>query len=402
MFVVTVGVGLLVGCVITSITTLLSSSLNVTRTLMATFKSLNLGVQQGDVLALPTINKEIAYEWGTRLLCGLPAGLGSHKVIDQKRAIAEALRSDIDLYWQNGLIIDVYSSAMPKSLPFNATDRHDYRVAVGANRRYETKYYDFAGSFPHLLVGGISGGGKSVLLRLILTQLALGPQPDLFLCDLKGGVELNLYKDLSITKGFATSLNDVCELANIVEAEMNRRYTVMERNGSQEWSGKRVVFVMDELADLKARPKDPDAVIKSAIKTRLTALSAKGRAAGVLLLLCTQRPSADVVDGLIKTNIATSICFRTRDATQSRIILDNNDAADLPDVPGRCIFQQAKDETLQTYYLSYEDAKKLLEGAERKIALSSSEMTSQVKAVEANEPIEDKGYTMDSNIGELG
>lgn len=396
MFLVTVGVGLLVGCVGTSISTLFSSSsLNLTRTLIATFKSLNLGVQLGDALALPTINKEIPYEWGTRLLCGLPAGLSSHKVIDQKQAISEAIRNEIDIYWQNGLIIDIYRGAMPKSLPYIATVRNDYKVAVGANRRYETKYYDFAGSFPHLLIGGISGGGKSVLLRLILTQLALGPQPDLFLCDLKGGVELNLYKDLSITKGFATTLNDVYKLGNMVEAEMNRRYAVMERNGSQEWSGKRIVFVMDELADLKARPKDPDAIIKSAIKSRLTAISAKGRAAGVILVLCTQRPSADIVDGLIKTNIATSICFRTRDSTQSRIILDNNDASDLPDVPGRCIFQQAKDETLQTYYLSYEDAKELLESVERKTI-------SHVKAVETNEPSSSKGYAMASNIDELG
>ncbi|MHA6481294.1 FtsK/SpoIIIE domain-containing protein [Paenibacillus sp. strain BS8-2] len=340
-------------------------------------------------MVLPAINKRIDYEWGSRLLCWLPAGLSSQKVIEQKRAIAEALRADIDVYWESGLIIDIYSGSMPDSLPYSVTERHDYRVAIGATRRYETHYYDFAGSFPHLLVGGISGGGKSVLLRSILTQLATGPKPDLYLCDLKGGVELNLYRDLVLTKGFVTTLPTLRKMVDDVEAEMDRRYAIMERSGSQEWHGKRAILVMDELADLKARPKDPEAEIKSAIKGRLTTLSAKGRAAGVILLLCTQRPSADVVDGLIKTNIATSICFRTRDAMQSRIILDNNDAAELPDVPGRCIFQQAKDETLQTFYLSYDQAKGLLANCER-------------KAVETHESRSIEDDALDSNIGELG
>lgn len=387
---VTVGVGLLVGCVVTSISTLFSSSsLNLTQTLATTFKSLNLGVQLGDALALPTINKEIAYEWGTRLLCGLPAGLSSHKVIDQKRAIAEALRSDIDLYWQNGLIIDIFRELMVKKLPFDVKARHDHKIALGVNRRGEVVYYDFAGSFPHFLIGGISGGGKSVLLHSILTQLALGPQPDLYLNDLKGGVELGLYRDLAITKGFGTTIRDVARLATEAETEMERRYAIMARNGSQSWDGKKLIFVWDEMADMKIGKGDPEAAVKASIKMTLTRISAKGRAAGVILLLCTQRPDASVVDGLIKTNIATSLCFRTRDDTQSRIILDNNDAADLPDVPGRCIFQQAHDVTLQTYFITYEQAKKLIAQCKR-------------KAVESNEPSTDKGYAMDSNIGELG
>jgi hypothetical protein len=388
MLLESIGVGLIVGSIGSSLTLIKSSSLNLTQTLAATFRSLNLGVQRGDTLALPTVNAEIAFEWGTRLLCGLPAGLSSHKVIEHERALAEALRSEIAMYWKDGLIIDVYQRPIPKSVPFNLAPRHDHKVAIGVNRRGETQYYDFAGSFPHLLIGGISGGGKSVLTRSILTQLATGPQPDLYLSDLKSGLELNLFRNLAITQGFASTLPDVGNLASTVEAEMNRRYAIMERNGSQEWRGKRIVFVMDELADLKTRPKDPDAAVKSAIKTRLTTLSAKGRAAGITLVLCTQRPSADIVDGVIKANIATSICFRTRDTTQSRIILDNNDAADLPDIPGRCIMQEAKDETLQTYYLPYDQAQTLLANCER-------------KAVTPDEPGSSEGDALDSNIGEL-
>ncbi len=134
----------------------------------------------------------------------------------------------------------------------------------------------------------------------------------------------------------------------------------MFSNGSQSWEGRKVIFVMDELADLKTRAGDPDGKLKHEIKSILTRISAKGRAAGVLLLLCTQRPSADVIDGLIKTNIAASICFRTRDSVQSRIVLDHEGAASLPDVPGRLIFQTARDETLQAPFISAEDAKQII------------------------------------------
>lgn len=362
-----VGIGLIVGSCVTLLKTLSPSSLSFKKSLPLIFKALNLGVKHGETLVLPVINAEYKNDWGTRLLVNLPTGLPSSKVIENQTAICEALHAfDVDIYWKNGLIIDIYPQVMTKDVPYNVTARHDYKVPIGVNRRGEVQYYDFAGSFPHLLIGGISGGGKSVILRSILTSLALGPQPDLYLCDMKGGVELGVFRDLAITKGFATTLVDVSKWAAHCETEMNKRYAIMAKNDTQEWEGKRLIFVMDEMADLKTRAGDPEGPIKNTIKAVLTRISAKGRAAGVILVLCTQRPSADIVDGLIKTNIATSICFRTRDGVQSRVILDHDGASDLPDIPGRCIYQQAHDETLQTYYLPYKQAKKLLEKCDRK------------------------------------
>lgn len=377
MLIESIGMGLLVGG-FGSIITNLSSSSSLKRNFPLICRSLNLGVTHGDIMALPVVNAEYQHEWGTRLLCNLPAGLPSSKVIDSKRAIAEALRAfDVDIYWKDGLIVDIYPQKMTQDVPYVAAPREDYKVPIGVNARGEVRYYDFAGSFPHLLIGGISGGGKSIFSRSILTSLALGPKPDLLLCDMKGGVELGLFRDLTITIGFATTLAKVAELATQAEAEMNRRYGVMARSDTQEWHGKRLIFVMDEMADMKTRTGDPDGPIKNAIKATLTRISAMGRAAGVILVLCTQRPSADIVDGLIKTNIATSICFRTRDGVQSRVILDNTDASDLPDIPGRCIWQQARDETLQTYYLPYKTARKLLENEPRKVVTKDESRASK-------------------------
>lgn len=380
----TVGAGVFVGA---SIYAIMKPTKDYSYYLDLIFKSSGISVKSGSTLHFPKINKSIGYDWGTRLLINLPYGLSSETVIKQARTISEGLRKDIDIYYSSGLIIDVYEKDMPVSVSFPREKRRDYRVPIGVNRRGEPVYYDFTGNFPHLLIGGISGGGKSVLLRTILTSLSLGPQPHLMLNDLKGGVELGLFRDLAHVNGFATTLQEVDKLIGKAMREMERRYAAMAAQGIQEWPGKPMIVVMDELADLKVRAKDHLAALKNGIKTKLSTISAKGRAARVILVLATQRPSADIVDGLIKTNVATSLCFRTRDAVQSRIVLDHDGAAALPEVPGRCIFQQARDETIQTFYLSYDEARERLKDVPRR---------------EQDERKPEEGGTLDGNSIVLG
>lgn len=392
-----IGIALVVGSVGTLIHNLsFSSSFSFRKHLPVACRTLGLSVTHGNEIALPSVNKVINESWGVRLLVGLPVGLSSAKVIDHKDAIAEALRvpsESVDMrYTNDGLIVDIVTAQMPTKLPYKAPeDASNYRVLIGVNQRNEPRYYDFDGSYPHLLIGGISGGGKSVMLRSILTALVSGPAPDLFLCDCKGGVELGIFRRLACVKGFGTTIEDVRRLAVEIESEMQRRYAILAEDGAQSWTGKKAIFVIDELADFKSRAGDPDAKVKAEIKAIIARLSAKGRAAGVLLVLATQRPSADVVDGMIKTNIAASICFRTRDTTQSRIILDGPEAADLPDIPGRFLFQTAYNETLQAPFLSAEEARKIIADLPQK----------QHEEVTQNEPHINQADAMDCDIIEL-
>jgi S-DNA-T family DNA segregation ATPase FtsK/SpoIIIE len=402
-----IGFGLLCGSLLTSLHSLpFSRSFKRSRQFVAACKTLNLSVTYGADVALPTVNAEYKHPWGERYLVNLPAGLSSAKVIDQQRALAEALRvntDDMEMRYDNGLIVDIITAKMPTKVVYISivedVPQREYRVLVGVNRRGEQRYYDFDGPYAHLLIAGISGGGKSVLLRAILTQLATRPAPDMYLCDLKGGVELGIYRDLACVAGFATTLPEVRNAAAAVESEMIRRYESMAASGSQQWSGKKAVFVVDELADFKTRAGDPEAKLKNEIKSIITRLSAKGRAAGVLLVLATQRPSADIVDGLIKTNIAASICFRTRDGTQSRIVLDHDGAAALPDVPGRLIYQTAHDETLQAPYLTAEDAKRLIAELPRKrLDIESIENEEESRHVVDDKPHASETSPLDSDI----
>lgn len=398
-----IGFGLVFSSCITLISKLSFKSFDRRRQLASTCKTLGLSVTYGygQEVALPIVNAEYEHSWGYRLLVGLPAGLSSAKVMDQKQALSESLRvnpDDVEMSYDNGLKIDVFTVPMPDSVPFDdAPESPGCRVFVGVNRRGERRYYDFDGPYPHLLIAGISGGGKSVLMRSILASLTSDNGQELYLCDLKGGVELGLFRNLKCVKGFATSLNDVLETACAIEQEMARRYTIMAAEGLQLWGGPKALLVIDELADFKTRAGDPEAKLKNAIKTVLTRLSAKGRAAGVLLLLATQRPSADVVDGLIKTNIAASICFRTRDAIQSRIVLDHDGAAALPEVPGRMIFQTGRDEVLQAPFLSATDAKQIIQRLPQK---TTKELEVEHHVVH-DKPNAAEGFSLDGNIAVL-
>ncbi|CDN42193.1 MULTISPECIES: FtsK/SpoIIIE domain-containing protein [Paenibacillus] len=398
-----IGIGLVVGSCWSLFKHLsFPSSFSLSNSFLAACKSLNLVQTYGDEFALPSVNKTIAYPWGQRLLVGLPVGLSSAKVIDQHRALAEAMRvpaEDVEMRYANdGLIIDIFTRPMPETVPFESVNKGGgYNVPIGVNKRGEIRYYDFGGPYPHLLIGGISGGGKSVLLRAILSSLATGANPYMYLCDLKGGVELGIFRELECVRGFATSLTEVRSAAQAVENEMQRRYAEMAEAGAQSWTGNKTLLVVDELADFKARSGDPDAKLKGEIKAILTRLSAKGRAAGVLLVLATQRPSADVVDGLIKTNIAASVGFRTRDGTQSRIILDHDGAADLPDIPGRLIFQTSRDETLQAPYLSAADARQLIAVLPKKSRIINEEAAPHADA----KPDTSEADPLDGNSIEL-
>ncbi|MDN9012451.1 FtsK/SpoIIIE domain-containing protein [Brevibacillus laterosporus] len=323
----------------------------------------------GEYVHLPKITACQRRSWGVQVRLYLPKGITTKEVIKHQEAFAEALGHDVSFEYSHttGFVMEIYNKGLPKKIEYTYEKSRSWRIPIGVDRRGETVYYDFSGPYPHLLNAGISGGGKSVFLRSVLTSLSLGPKPDMYLCDLKGGVELGLFRNFEHVKGFATSLYEVYQVLDTVEQDMIQRLKWMASNEIQEWRGKRIILVIDELSDFRVADRgDPHKEVKAAIKEKLTSISAKGRAAGVTIILSTQRPSADIIDGIIKTNVATTIAFRTRDSIQSRIILDNDKSSDLPDIPGRAIFQQAKDCEIQTFYLSYQRAKELLKNVERR------------------------------------
>jgi S-DNA-T family DNA segregation ATPase FtsK/SpoIIIE len=191
---------------------------------------------------------------------------------------------------------------------------------------------------PHLLIAGTTGSGKSGCINTMLTSILLRATPDearLILVDPKR-IELNYYESIPhlLTPVVSSPKEASAVLLNVV-TEMERRYEQLSRlrarnlpeaNRSLRKRGEPelpyLLVVIDELADLMmVSPQEvEDAIIR---------LAQKSRAVGIHLVLATQRPSVDVITGMIKANVPSRIAFAVSSQTDSRVILDANGAESL-------------------------------------------------------------------------
>ena len=202
---------------------------------------------------------------------------------------------------------------------------------------------------PHLLVAGTTGSGKSVALNAMILALLYKAEPRtirLIFIDPKM-LELSVYKDIPhLLCPVVTDMKQAVNALTWCVAEMERRYKLMNWIGARNLSGynhrvveqefqdpfaldagqaqtlaplPQVVVVIDELADLMM-------VVGKKVEELIARLAAKARASGIHLILATQRPSVDVITGLIKANIPTRIAFQVSSKVDSRTILDQSGA----------------------------------------------------------------------------
>ena len=199
---------------------------------------------------------------------------------------------------------------------------------------------------PHILLGGSTGSGKSVLLKLLLLQ-CIKKGAEVHIADFKGGVDFSIkwdhYCKLIIDE------NTLSETLKMLVEELERRKLVLRAEGStniDEYNArnggslKRIIFACDEIAEILDKTgrnklgKDNIAFYEN----RLATIARQGRAFGIHLIIATQRPDANILTGQIRNNIDFRVCGRA-DHVLSQIILDNTDASDAidKDAQGRFI-----------------------------------------------------------------
>ncbi|MBP5157861.1 MAG: DNA translocase FtsK, partial [Treponema sp.] len=212
-------------------------------------------------------------------------------------------------------------------------------VVLGKNIQGEKVVIDLVKT-PHLLIAGSTGSGKSVCVNSMILSILYKRSPDqvkLILIDPKI-VELKLYNDIPhLLTPVITDPKRAMQALQYCLCEMERRYSLLDGMGARDISSynKKIVdrhiaaeklpymiVVIDEFADLMA-------TTGKQLESVLARLAAMSRAVGIHLVLATQRPSIDVITGLIKANIPSRIAFMVASKTDSRIIIDQMGAEKL-------------------------------------------------------------------------
>ncbi len=224
----------------------------------------------------------------------------------------------------------VYLRGLIESSKF-ASAKSKLNVALGADVTGNPLFLDIE-KMPHLLIAGATGMGKSVCINSIIVSLLYKATPDevkLIMIDPKK-VEFSVYKD--IPHLYCPIVSDPKKAAGALASavgEMERRFELIEEVGVRNITHynmmiandpdrermPQMVIIIDELADLMMTAPDD-------VETAICRLTQKARAAGIHLIIGTQRPSVDVVTGLIKSNIPSRIAFTVASQVDSRTIID--------------------------------------------------------------------------------
>lgn len=202
---------------------------------------------------------------------------------------------------------------LPTIIPFAPSLLRKGEVLFGFDQMTAAPYYVPLAKLTHVLVGGQSGVGKSVLLNQCLRSMLFNLDliDEMVLVDLKGGVELSRYKGLSPKIRFIKSYDDLPELAENLVTTMYERLDVLEQRGELAVrSGFRIVII-DEFAAIQQRTfkGKEDKERHQALLANLNLLSQQARAAGIKLWAQLQKPTADNMDTNFRTNLQSVLCF---------------------------------------------------------------------------------------------
>ena len=235
-----------------------------------------------------------------------------------------------------------------------AKEKYALPICMGADIKGTPIFADLA-KMPHLLIGGTTGSGKSVGLNTFILSLIAAKKPSevkFVMIDPKK-IEFSVYNNQKYMYGpVITESGDAVEVLSFLAKEMDNRYEIFAENMVKNLSEYNergdghlpyIICVIDEFSDLMATDKD--------VEKDVMRIAQKARAAGIHLLLATQRPSVDVVTGVLKANFPTRLAYKVASRVDSQTILDTPGAENLIG-RGDCLFL-ASDGNLKRLHGAY-------------------------------------------------
>ena len=316
-----------------------------TKTLQQTLKSFGVDATVENVNLGPSVTK---YE--LRPAVGVKVSRITHLADDLALALAakdiriEAPipgKSLIGIEVPNQQIATVGFRDMVENAPSND---NPMEVPLGRSVTGDVKMADLT-KMPHLLIAGATGSGKSVAINVIITSILLKAKPyqvKMLMIDPKK-VELSVYNGIPhLLSPVVSEPKKAARALGKVVAEMERRYELFAKFGVRNLDGYNklvkqqnddhpdevqanlplILVIVDELADLMM-------TVSHDVEDAIVRIAQMGRAAGIHMILATQRPSVDVITGLIKANVPSRIAFAVSSGVDSRTIIDTNGAEKL-------------------------------------------------------------------------
>ena len=272
--------------------------------LAGVFRNVGLVNKDNQVLQL---REKKAIEGGVMYRYSLPPGFCVADVTKHQDAIEGFIGKTVSITAGiKDAVIEVYDDDIKQ---------YDYAptkgLEIGKGRGGKAVLVDF-NRYPHLLIAGETGSGKSTLLRALITSM-IRQRYKLHLIDLKGGAELGIFRNSRAVVEFARTAKDAERVIALFLEEIDKRYDLFFERGITDIKSTKLtkqVLVIDEFAELVDSP---------AMKP-LKSICARGRACGCNAIICTQRPSAKVIDGDIKANLTNVVGLKTINRVNSDVI----------------------------------------------------------------------------------
>ncbi|WP_313798784.1 FtsK/SpoIIIE domain-containing protein [Cytobacillus sp.] len=354
------------------------------------FINCKVGINKDNSMKYPTFIRKQTNESYTTYLYSLPLGIPSESLESLIPAIKDGLNKEVDYEFDGLLKIHVYDKKLPNKWTYNdeLLRPGTWEVPIGQNHQ-GVLYHDFE-KYCHLLNGGVTRFGKTVFMKGVLNTLILNNPTDVevYILDLKAGLEFYKYKSLPQVKEVACDVYESTEVLAFLTEQLKQREVMFREKGYSNIIDtpikKRTFIIVDEGAELSPSIVKTKEAKKFAefCQAALSEIARIGGGLGYRLIYATQYPTKEAVPMQVKMNIVARLSFICASQVASRVLLDEKGAEDLPSIPGRAIYLIEKKRTVQVPYIDDKMMFKMMEEREDEILNTGKDR----KSVNDNRP----------------